>query len=86
MPHTPWAQRELVRYLFTHTRVERVQATTDPENRAEVRCLEKIGFRLEGIVRRAQWRGGRWHDQLLYSILRDEFDQKTAGPSAGSTP
>ncbi|MFG1876902.1 GNAT family N-acetyltransferase [Sphaerisporangium sp. NPDC049003] len=68
------AQRELVRYLFTHTRVERVQATTDPENRAEVRCLEKVGFRLEGTVRRAQWRGGRWHDQLLFSVLRDEFD------------
>ena len=68
------AQRELVRYLFTHTRVERVQATTDPENTPEIRCLEKIGFQLEGVVRRAQWRGGRWHDQLLFSILRDEFD------------
>jgi len=68
------AQRELVRYLFTHTRVERVQATTDPENLAEVRCLEKIGFTAEGLIRRAQWRGGRWHDQRLFSLLRDEFD------------
>ncbi|MEU1875973.1 GNAT family protein [Streptosporangium sp. NPDC020072] len=67
------AQRELVRYLFTHTRVERVQATTDPENLAEIRCLEKIGFQQEGRVRRAQWRGGRWHDQLLFSLLRDEL-------------
>lgn len=67
------AQRELVRYLFTHTRVERLQATTDPENKPEIRCLEKIGFTREGVVRRAQWRGGRWHDQLLYSILREEF-------------
>lgn len=74
------AQRELVRYLFTHTRVERVQATTDPENTAEIRCLEKIGFRLEGVVRRAQWRGGRWHDQLLYSVLRDEFDLQDSTP------
>ena len=24
------------------------------------------------LVRRAQWRGGRWHDQLLLSLLRDE--------------
>ena len=71
------AQRELVRYLFTHTRVERIQATTDPENQAEVRCLEKIGFTAEGLVRRAQWRGGRWHDQRLFSILRDEFDPST---------
>jgi len=65
-----WAQRELVHYLFTHTRVERIQATTDPENLAELRCLEKIGFEREGVVRRAQWRGGRWHDQVLFSLLR----------------
>lgn len=69
-----WAQRELVGYLFTHTRVERIQATTDPENLAEVRCLEKAGFQLEGVIRRAQWRGGRWHDQLLFSLLRAEYD------------
>lgn len=78
------AQHELVRYLFTHTRVERVQATTDPDNAAEVRCLEKIGFTLEGRVRRAQWRGGRWHDQLLYSILRDEFDLTDTAPGGAT--
>ena len=68
------AQRELVSYLFTHTRVERIQATTDPENVAELRCLTKLGFVREGVVRRAQWRGGRWHDQVLFSLLRDEFE------------
>jgi RimJ/RimL family protein N-acetyltransferase len=67
------AQKKLVSYLFTHTRVERIQATTDPSNIAERTCLERIGFVLEGTVRRAQWRQGGWHDQLLYSILRDEF-------------
>jgi aminoglycoside 6'-N-acetyltransferase len=75
------AQRQLVHYLFTHTRVERIQATTDPENRAELRCLEKVGFTLEGAVRRAQWRGGRWHDQLLLSLLRDEYEDGGADPT-----
>jgi RimJ/RimL family protein N-acetyltransferase len=53
----------------------RIQATTDPANRPEVRCLEKLGFTVEGVVRRAQWRGGRWHDQVLLSVLRDEFER-----------
>ena len=69
------AQRDLVSYLFTHTRVERVQATTDPENIAELKCLRNIGFAQEGVVRRAQWRAGRWHDQVLFSLLRAEFEQ-----------
>jgi RimJ/RimL family protein N-acetyltransferase len=68
------AQRLLVRYLFDHTRVDRIQMTTDPENQAQVKAAAKVGFTLEGTVRSAQWRLGKWHDQLLYSVLRDEAD------------
>ncbi|WP_328891881.1 GNAT family N-acetyltransferase [Streptomyces sp. NBC_00316] len=64
------AQRLLVDYLFAHTRAERIQVTTDPDNIAEQRAAEKAGFSFEGRVRRAQWRAGTWHDQLLYSALR----------------
>jgi aminoglycoside 6'-N-acetyltransferase len=65
------AQRLLVAYLFDHTRAQRVQAFTDVENVAERRALEKVGFVAEGVLRSAQWRQGRWHDQVLYSILRE---------------
>ncbi len=66
------AQRRLVRYLFDHSRAERVQAWTDHANIAEQRALEKAGFVLEGTLRRAQWRAGAWHDQMLYAVLRGE--------------
>lgn len=68
------AQRLLVDYLFTHYPVQRVQATTAAENTAEQRCLEKLGFTREGVIRQAQWRDGAWHDQWIYSILRSEWD------------
>ncbi len=67
------AQRQLTDYLFTHFPVHRIQATTDASNLAEQRCLEKIGFTLEGTIRDAQWRDGTWHDQRLYSTLRHEW-------------
>lgn len=66
------AQRQLVRYLFDHTHAHRVQAVTDVANVAEQRALEKVGFTQEGRLRGAQWRGGRWHDQLIYAILRTD--------------
>ncbi|MET9255105.1 GNAT family protein [Streptomyces sp. NPDC003717] len=66
------AQRLLADYLFDHTRAERVQAWTDHANLAEQRALEKAGFTREGVLRSAQWRGGRWHDQVLFSVLRAE--------------
>lgn len=64
------AQRQLAAYLFDHTRVHRIRASTDVQNHAEQRALEKAGFEREGILRESVWRGGRWHDQILYSLLR----------------
>jgi RimJ/RimL family protein N-acetyltransferase len=66
------AQALLARYLFETYTVERVEASTDVENIPEQRALERAGFTREGILRRAQWRTGGWHDLCLYSKLRGE--------------
>ncbi|MFE2416523.1 GNAT family N-acetyltransferase [Streptomyces hokutonensis] len=67
------AQRQLVRYLFAHTLVMRVEADTESENLAEQRALEKAGFTREGVLRSVAYRDGRWRDGVRYSILRDEL-------------
>jgi Acetyltransferases, including N-acetylases of ribosomal proteins len=66
------AQRLLAHYLFATYPVERIEATTDVQNIPEQRALAKAGFQREGVLRRAQWRNGSWHDMVLFSILRDE--------------
>ena len=66
------AQRQLSRYLFDTTLVERLEAGTDVENIGEQRALERAGFQREGILRHAQYRAGSWHDVVLYSRLRDD--------------
>jgi RimJ/RimL family protein N-acetyltransferase len=66
------AQAMLCDYLFTHTPMQRIQAGTHPENIAEQKSLEKAGFRLEGVVRAAEFRAGQWRDGYLYSRLRDD--------------
>jgi RimJ/RimL family protein N-acetyltransferase len=66
------AQRLLADYLFETTRVERVEASTDVENAAERATLERAGFTFEGVLRRAQFRGGAWRDLALYSLVRGE--------------
>jgi RimJ/RimL family protein N-acetyltransferase len=63
-----------VRYLFSHTQVNRIEAGTEVTNLAEQRALEKAGFTREGVIRGAAFQGGRWHDAVLYSVLRDEVD------------
>jgi len=66
------AQRLLAEYLFSVYPIMRVEASTDITNSAEMRALEKAGFTREGVLRKAQWRNGDWHDLVLYSKLRGE--------------
>lgn len=66
------AQRQLAIHLLQTTHAERVEADTDVDNRAEQRALQKAGFTREGVLRRAQFRGGLWHDVVIYSLLRGD--------------
>jgi RimJ/RimL family protein N-acetyltransferase len=68
------AQLLVVRYLFTHTQANRIQAVTEITNLAEQRALEKAGFSREGVMRGVGFRDGRWRDAVLYSVLRHEVD------------
>lgn len=66
------AQKLLAAYLFATYPIMRVEASTDIENIPEQKALEKAGFRRDGVMRKAQWRGGDWHDIAVYSKLRGE--------------
>jgi RimJ/RimL family protein N-acetyltransferase len=67
------AQRVLARYLFAHTPVHRIDASTEAGNLAEQRALEKAGFTREGIQRGIGWRDGAWRDAVTYSLLRTDL-------------
>ena len=77
------AQRLLVLYLFAHTQVNRIEATTEITNVAEQRALKKAGFTREGILRGTTFRQGRWHDQVLFSVLRDEVKLEDSAAADG---
>jgi RimJ/RimL family protein N-acetyltransferase len=70
--HGALAQRLAAAYLFEHTYLERVEASTEADNVAEQRALEKAGFTREGVLRRACFRGGAWRDMVMFSKLRGE--------------
>ncbi|SDM41626.1 GNAT family N-acetyltransferase [Nonomuraea jiangxiensis] len=67
------AQRQLARYLFDHTTVNRIEAATEIDNVAERRALEKAGFTREGVLRGGGFRAGEWRDGVLYSMIRSDL-------------
>ncbi len=76
------AQALLCRYLFAHTSVHRIEAGTQPENAAEQRALQKVGFRQEGVLRGAEFRDGAWRDIVIFGLLRGEL-LNNGEPTAG---
>jgi RimJ/RimL family protein N-acetyltransferase len=69
------AQRKLAEYLFAHTTVQRIEASTEAGNVAEQRALEKAGFTREGVLRAVGWRDGAYRDGVWYSMLRTDLPQ-----------
>ncbi|MGH3878194.1 MAG: GNAT family N-acetyltransferase [Actinophytocola sp.] len=67
------ALRMLVGYLLASTDVDRIEASTDVDNVAAQRVLKKGGFRLEGVLRGAQFRGGERRDMVQYGLLRSDL-------------
>jgi RimJ/RimL family protein N-acetyltransferase len=62
------AQRLLAEELHRQG-VVRVEASTDVENLAEQRALQRAGFTCEGVLRKAQQRADGLHDLQVWSHL-----------------
>ena len=63
------------RFAFEREGAARLQLRADVENAASRRAAEKVGYRLEGVLRSAHWNGrlGRRQDWALYSLLPGEL-------------
>jgi RimJ/RimL family protein N-acetyltransferase len=73
------AMATLLRYLFHQRNLHRVSLTVFAWNERAIRSYEKVGFVVEGKLRDDQFFDGRYHDSIVMSILRDEFDARWPG-------
>jgi len=65
----------VVDFLFLSKNIVRIQAKANPRNIASQRVLEKAGFKREGVIRKDVFIRGKWQDGVLYSILREEWNE-----------
>ena len=73
------ATRVIVDYAFREMGLHRIQLTVAPYNQAGIRAYEKAGFVEEGRHRSAVWHDGRWYDEVLMSLLEDEWAARRDG-------
>jgi RimJ/RimL family protein N-acetyltransferase len=62
-----------LRYYFYERRYQKCTAEVYSFNTASARLHERLGFTLEGRLRRMVYTGGAFHDPLFYGITVEEF-------------
>jgi RimJ/RimL family protein N-acetyltransferase len=65
-------------FAFTKLELHRVIAVADCENERSVALLNRLGMRREGHFIQNIWFKGKWGDEYLYAILREEWLRKRA--------
>lgn len=69
----------VMRHAFQHLQLNRLVIKAPVNNRRSCAVAERLGFRREGVLRQALQLHGQWHDLALYSMLRQEWEEKTGG-------
>lgn len=63
----------VLRYYFEELRYQKCTVHIFSFNEACIRLHERLGFRLEGRLRRMGYTRGQYYDTLAYGITADEF-------------
>lgn len=65
--------RAFISHAFNVWKMNRITIQCAVENTRSRAIPERLGFKLEGIVREAEWLYSRFADHALYSLLRSDY-------------
>ena len=68
----------LLDFGFAECGFHRLFARLDPENRGSVGVVERLGLRCEAHFRQNDRFAGRWGDEMVYAVLRGEWEERRA--------
>lgn len=70
----PEAYQLLLNFLFNERNINRVQALVLESNVASLKMHQKVGFKIEGTLRNSVFKNGKYQNQILLSILKEDLE------------
>ena len=65
--------RLIMDYAFNTLNLNRVQLHVAVENKKAIAVYKKNGFEIEGTLRQAMYREGKYHDFYVMGLLKDDY-------------
>ena len=65
--------QEIIKWLFGYLRLKRLEAQIPVKNKQACEYAERLGFNMEGILRKNAIYNGDYVDIAMYSVLREDL-------------
>lgn len=66
---------EILRFGFLELGLNRIVGDIFAENTGSRKLLKKFGFHKDGVLRQTDFDGETYHDTVVYSMLKSEYDR-----------
>ncbi len=70
------AVKTIIDYGFKQLNLRRISSYVFSPNGRSLRMHQKLGFVKEGVLRQAFYKNGRFMDEVLFGMLREEWEKK----------
>lgn len=62
-----------IKYMFEERNIHRIQANVLESNELSLKMHKKCGYKVDGLLRDAVYKSGRYQNQYVLSLLKEEF-------------
>ncbi len=70
------ALKSIIDFLFNDLNKHRIMASIDPDNGDSMKLMERIGLRKEGHFKKSLFWKGKWVDDVIFAVLKEEWIKK----------
>lgn len=67
------AMRILIKFIFEQMNINKIKLNVFSFNQRAIKSYEKCGFKTEGVLRQEVFRDGRYHDDVVMAILKEDY-------------
>ncbi|MGL5380951.1 GNAT family N-acetyltransferase [Clostridium sp.] len=67
------ALKTLIKFIFEELNFDKVKLGAFSFNKRAIACYKKVGFIEEGVLRKEIYRNGKYYDNILMGMLKEEY-------------